>query len=278
MVQKLFLKMPMTCPVCGGSVHKMNQDTSQVSKCINIFCEAQKKERIRHFVSKKAFDIEGLGKKIVIQLVDEGLISTFSDIFELQHEQIAALERMGNKSADNLIKAIDASRKISLQRFIYALGIEHSGEYAARVISQTFPNIEELMAASQDDLKGIHGIGAETAAAVHSFFADSDHQKLISDLLDAGVRIDADAPSTTFDGFEDSPFKDQRVVLSGTLQQMTRTQAKEKLTALGARVTSSVSASTNILIAGEKAGSKLKKAQELSIRIMTEDEFVNFLS
>ncbi|MCF6249290.1 MAG: NAD-dependent DNA ligase LigA [Desulfobacula sp.] len=264
--------MPETCPVCHGKILKEKLDRSTINRCVNLSCRAQLKERIRHFVSKKAFDIDGLGKKIVVQLVDEGLINSFADVFNLEYKKLVDLDRMAQKKVDNLLAAVDASKKVSLKRFLYALGISHTGEHAATVISQEFVSLDNIMKATKDQFEQITGIGAETAAAVYDFFKDMDHQSVIKAIFDSGVVISAGQPATW--DVRDNYFKDKRIVLTGTLHQMPRTQAKKRLQALGARVTSSISAKTDLLIAGEKAGSKLKKAHDLGVETIDEDQFI----
>lgn len=268
--------MPTACPVCGGQVSREKQDRSHINRCVNISCIAQLKERIRHFVSKKAFDIEGLGRKIVIQLVDEGLVSSFADIFRLENGTLAALDRMGDKSAQNLVEAVASAKNISLRRFIYALGISHTGEHAAREIATAFTTIQGVMQAQKDDLLEIHGIGEETAAAVSAFFAKEEHVLLIRELIENGVDIKPEMQTVTVD--EDNYFTGKTIVLTGTLHQMPRNKAKERLEILGAKVTSSVSKKTDLLIAGEKAGSKLKKATDLGIEIMNEQQLLELLN
>jgi len=268
--------MPEQCPVCSGEVAREVQESATVNRCVNLACPAQFKERIRHFVSKKAFDIDGLGKKLVVQLVDQGLISSFTDIFRLEHDGLAGLERMGDKSAANLIAAIETAKKVSLKRFLFALGISHTGEHAAAVIAGHFKTLDHVMAADQDALAQIHGIGERTAEAVARFFDNPAHESLIQEMQDAGVEIESEA------AVEEAPkmslFSGKRLVLTGSLQQMPRSQAKKRLESLGARITSAVSAKTDFLIAGEKAGSKLTKAENLGIRILNEDEFLSLLN
>ncbi|MDA8136965.1 MAG: NAD-dependent DNA ligase LigA [Desulfobacteraceae bacterium] len=264
--------MPEQCPVCLSKIERLKLDRSYMNKCVNASCQAQLKERIRHFVSKKAFDIEGLGRKIVDQLVDEGMIRSFADVFKLEAEKLAELERMAEKSAGNLTQAIEASKKISLARFIYSLGIQHAGENAGKLLSQRFSSLEEIMAASVADLEGIHGIGPETASAVHGFFANAENQTMIRQLLETGIEIQNDRPRAP--ETPESPFFQKRVVLTGTLAAMARSEAQALLEAAGAAVTSSVSAKTDFLIAGADAGSKLDKAKKAGVRIMDEAEFL----
>ena len=264
--------MPEHCPVCRSKIEKLKQDRSYMNKCVNASCQAQFKERIRHFVSKKAFDIEGLGRKIVDQLVDEGMIRSFPDVFKLEAEKLAELERMAEKSAGNLTQAIEASKKISLARFVYSLGIQHAGENAGKLLSRQFSCLDEIMAAPAADLEAIHGIGPETASAVHGFFANAENQTMIRQLLDTGIEIQNDRPRSS--ETPESPFYQKRVVLTGTLASMARSEAQALLEAAGAAVTSSVSAKTDFLIAGADAGSKLDKAKKAGVRIMDEAEFL----
>lgn len=268
-------EMPDHCPVCHSKIEKFKLDKSCINKCVNASCRAQLKERIRHFVSKKAFDIDGLGKKSVNQLVDEGMISSFADVFSLKAEKLADLDRMAEKSATNLVQSIEKSKKISLRQFIYALGIDHTGENAAKLISERFSTLDEIMAASERDLEHIHGIGPETAFAVCKFFSNLENRTIIEEITRLGVIITTDQPSQA--GLRDNPFNNKRIVLTGTLQTMTRSEAKKQLEKLGAGVTSGISSKTDFLVAGEKAGSKLEKAQKLGVAILDENGFVTLL-
>ena len=265
--------MPAHCPVCGSHIEKLRQDRSFINKCVNSSCPAQLKEKIRHFVSRKAFDIDGLGKKIVDQLVETGLVRSFADIFHLTRETLADLDRLADKSASNLIGAIEKSKVQSLRRFLYALGIDHTGENAARLIAGRYPSLEAVMAVSEADLETIHGIGPETASAVCRFFGNAENQVLIQRLLDAGVVIRdqaavAEKPSS-------HPFSGKKIVLTGTLSSMTRDEAKRLLEQAGAVVTSSVSARTDFLIAGADAGGKLEKARAAGVTVLDEPTFLS---
>ncbi len=272
--EKVFI-MPDKCPVCGSDIQRIRQDRSHINKCVNVSCQAQLKERISHFVSKKALDIDGMGKKIVIQLVDEGMLRSYADIFVLQEDRIAALDRMAEKSAANLIAAVNASKTVSLRRFIYALGIDHTGENAAKLISDQFTTIEEVMSLTPEKLEQIHGIGPETAFAVCLFFSNPENVEMVQKILDAGVNVINEKPVS--DSGTDHPFSGKRFVLTGTLHTMTRSRAKQQLESLGAKVTSAVSAKTDFLLAGEKAGSKLEKARQLGIDILDETQFLTIL-
>ncbi|SDT98924.1 NAD-dependent DNA ligase LigA [Desulfobacula phenolica] len=268
-------EMPDHCPVCHSKIEKFKLDKSCINKCVNASCQAQLKERIKHFVSKKAFDIEGFGKKSVDQLVDQDMIRSFADVFLLKAEKLADLDRMAEKSATNLVVSIEKSKKISLRRFVYALGIDHTGENAAKLISEQFSTLDDIMAASERDLERIHGIGPETALAVHKFFSNLENRAILEQILRLGVMITNDQSSQS--GLKDNPFNNKRIVLTGTLQTMTRSEAKKQLEKLGAGVTSSISSKTDFLIAGEKAGSKLEKAQKLGVAILDENGFVALL-
>ncbi|MFH2091199.1 MAG: NAD-dependent DNA ligase LigA [Pseudomonadota bacterium] len=268
-------KMPDTCPVCGSRLQRVRQDRSHINKCVNLSCQAQLKERIAHFVSKKAFDIDGMGKKNVFQLVDEGMLYSFADLFVLQEDRLADLERMGEKSAFNLVHSIEKSKTISLRRFIYALGIDHTGENAAKLLSEHFSTLDQIAAATEEDLTGIHGIGPETASAVRCFFSNPENMAMIRRMMDLGVVLINEQNRSTRSS--DNPFKGKRIVLTGTLQTMTRSQAQEKLEALGAILTSTVSSKTDYVLAGENAGSKLEKAKLSGVKVMDEGQFLSML-
>ncbi|WP_287125912.1 NAD-dependent DNA ligase LigA [Desulfobacter sp.] len=265
--------MPDSCPVCGSRVRRLEGEAAV--KCINAGCSAQIKERIRHFVSKKAFDMDGLGKKLVEQLVEQKLVNSFADLFHLDRDTLAGLERMGLKSADNIIAAIEQSKTISFARFIFALGIEHTGEHAARLLAQKFADLDALMTAEIQTISAIHGMGETTAGAVTGFFSIEENIKTVKKLLDAGVCITNDLYG---EGDEkDNPFKGKSIVLTGSFEAMTRDQAKAKLLASGAKVTGSVSKKTDIVIAGSKAGSKLTKAEALGITVWDEARLIELI-
>ena len=267
--------MPVKCPVCNSDLEKIKLDRSSINRCVNASCQAQLKQRLKHFVSKKAFDIDGFGKKIVEQLVDAGMLKSFADIFLLEKDKLADLERMGKKSADNLIESIKKSKKISLSRFIYALGIDHTGENAAKLLSKTFSNLEDIMNTSQQALEEIHGIGPETALAVCNFFAHFENTKIIENIVTLGVEIHSSQPPDF--NLKDTPFNNKHIVLTGSLQTMTRAHAKKQLEAYGAKITSAISSKTDFLIAGEKPGSKLEKAQNLDVQILSETSFIELI-
>ncbi|MGD9824963.1 NAD-dependent DNA ligase LigA, partial [Desulfobacter sp.] len=271
--QERVFTMPDTCPVCGSRVRRLEGEAAV--KCINAGCSAQIKERIRHFVSKKAFDMDGLGKKLVEQLVDQKLVNSFADLFHLDRETLAGLERMGLKSADNIIAAIEQSKTISFSRFIFALGIDHTGEHAARLLAQKFADLDALMTAEIQTISAIHGMGDTTAGAVIGFFSIEENIKNVKDLLDAGVSITNDLYGDANE--KDNAVSGKTIVLTGSFDAMTRDQAKAKLLALGAQVTGSVSKKTDIVIAGTQAGSKLAKARDLGISVWDEARLLELI-
>ncbi|HGY11067.1 MAG TPA: NAD-dependent DNA ligase LigA, partial [Desulfobacterales bacterium] len=213
-------------------------------------------------------DIDGLGKKVVDQLVNEGLIKSFADIFLLEKDTLADLDRMAQKSAANLVASVEKSKKVSLRRFLYALGIDHTGENAAKLISEKFSTLKDIMETSEDVLQQINGIGPETAQSVSDFFSNRENMAIIKDVINCGVEISNDQPVIAESN--NNPFNNKRVVLTGTLQTMPRSKAKKQLEKLGAAISSSISSKTHFLIAGQKPGSKFVKAQKFGIEIMDE--------
>jgi DNA ligase (NAD+) len=259
-------EMPRYCPVCDSRVLKFENEAAV--KCINASCQAQLKESIKHFVSKKGFDIDGLGKKIVDQLVDEGLLNSFSDLFLLTTDMLSELDRMGEKSASNLVNAIEKAKRISLRRFIYSLGIDHTGENAAKLLAEHFQTLEDIMDVTKTDLENIHGVGEKTALAVTRFFESPENRQIIKNIFNSGV-----VPKniqTTKNISLDSVFMNKKIVLTGKLETMTRNEVKKILEAYGGKITSSVSSKTDFLVAGNDAGSKLRKAKKLGIKILDE--------
>lgn len=267
--------MPDACPVCDSTIYRYKQGRSYINKCVNLSCAAQLKEKIAHFVSKKALNIDGMGRKIVDQLVEEGMLNSFADLFGLKKDKLAALDRMGEKSADNLVTAIEQAKQLSLDKFIYALGIDHIGENAAKLLCKRFTDLTEIKLANEEAIKSIHGMGEESAKTVSGFFANPDNVRMIDDMINHGLVLTN--PLATAETVQDHPFSGKRIVLTGTLQTMARSEAKKTLETLGAKVTGSVSAKTDFLITGEKAGSKLTKAQSLGVDVLTEDQFVQQL-
>ncbi|AUY12081.1 NAD-dependent DNA ligase LigA [Aeromonas sp. ASNIH2] len=258
---------PTQCPVCGSAVERLEGEA--VTRCSGgLFCEAQRKEAIKHFAARRAMDVDGLGDKIVEQLVDKGLVKTPADLFSLNAIQLAGLERMGQKSALNLVAAIDAARSTTLPRFLFALGIREVGEATALNLANHFLTLDALRAASVEQLLEVADVGDIVAKHVYYFLRQPHNIEVLDALLAAGIHWPAIEKKET----SDQPFAGKTFVLTGTLTALSRNDAKAALQALGAKVAGSVSAKTDVLVAGEAAGSKLAKAQELGITIWTEAE------
>ena len=265
------IAFPGQCPVCGSDVAR--EEGEAVIRCIGgMACGAQLKAVIRHFASRKAMDIEGLGDKLIDQLVDDGLVGSVADIFRLSQPQLATLERMGEKSSDNLLASIEQSRSTTLPKFIYALGIREVGEATARALATHFLELDALLAASTDVLEGVDDVGPIVAHHIRGFASDERNQRVISDLLALGVNW----PTVTVASGE-GPLAGTTWVVTGKLESMSRGDAEQRLRALGAKTASSVSAKTSTVLAGPGAGSKRKKAEELGISIVDETEWLAML-
>ncbi len=263
-------QMPTVCPVCGSGVVRLKGEAAW--RCVNANCIAQLKERIKHFASKGAFDIDGLGDKLANQLVDKGLLKSYADLFFLNEATTGALERMGEKSAQNLMDAIERSKQISLARFVYALGIRHVGEHIAQILARAMKTLEGLVAASKEELTAVKGIGEEISQSVRAFFENPENQRNIERMLKAGVTIETKGAPV------DEPLAGMTFVLTGALDSMTRTEAKARIEASGGKVGGSVSRKTTYVVAGKDPGSKLEKAQYLGVRILDEKGLVEVLS
>ena len=271
-------EFPITCPVCGSDA--IREEDEAIRRCQGgLICEAQAVERLKHFVSKNAFDIEGMGDKVIRQFWDEGLIKSPADIFTLEQRDKKSLTPLRNKegwgaqSADKLWNAINAKREIELARFIYALGIRQIGQATAKRLASHYISLDNLRATlNHDDLIDIEDIGPAVTKDILAFFAE-DHNKQVLDALQSQLTINDFERVQTID----SPFTDKIVVLTGTLTQMTRAEAKSKLEKLGAKVSGSVSSKTDYVLAGTDAGSKLKKAQDLNIAVLSEDDFIEMV-
>ncbi len=264
--------MPATCPACGAGVRRIEGEA--VTRCENVTCPAQVRERIRHFAAKAAFDIDGLGIKLIEQMTARGMLASYADIFSLDEARVAALERMGPKSARNLIAAVNEKKTIPLARFLYALGIRNVGENLAAILAREFGRLENVMSAGRDDLLAIEGVGPEIAESILRFFGQAENQDAIRQILDSGVRIQPPAEKET----TPSPFSGKTVVLTGTLASMTRSRAKEIIESFGGKASGSVSRNTDIVLAGAAPGSKLQRALDLGVRVMDEDEFMELVS
>jgi len=263
---------PQHCPVCDSPVERVGSEAAM--RCSGgLVCPAQRKEAIKHFASRKAMDIEGLGDKLVEQLVDRGLVHSVADLYRLQVEDVAALERMAEKSAANLVAAIAASRHTTLAKFLYALGIREVGEATALALAKHFGDLDSLARASEEELQEVADVGPVVAHFVREFFDARDNLAVVEGLRRAGVSWPDLDPAAA----EGQPLKGQTWVLTGTLATMSRAEAKERLQALGARVSGSVSASTDCVVAGPGAGSKLNKAEALGLEVLDEDAFIHLL-
>lgn len=266
------IKLPAKCPVCRSDVIRIEDEA--VARCSGgLVCAAQRKEAIKHFASRKAMDIDGLGDKIIDQLVEAKLIDHIDDVYRLTQQQLAGLERMGEKSADNLMQALQASKQTTLARFIYALGIREVGEATAHNLADEFAGLDGLMQADEERLQQVPDVGPVVAKNIVAFFKKKVHCKIVKNLLDAGIVW----PATKKPNVSELKLDGNTYVLTGTLSAMTRDEAKQKLQALGAKVTSSVSKNTTAVIAGEKAGSKLAKAESLGVDIWSEQQLVELL-
>lgn len=267
------IEFPVTCPVCNSHVERIESEA--VMRCTaGLVCGAQRKQAIKHFASRKAFDIDGLGDKIVDQLVDEKLIDDPADIFSLQLSKLISLERFADKSAVNLLRAIDDAKETTLAKFLYSLGIREVGESTARNLALHYLTLDALLNASVEDLQEVQDVGEIVAKHLYDFLREPLNINVINKLLDAGVHWPKiEAPSK-----DAQPLLGKTVVLTGTLTQMGRAEAKTKLQELGAKVSGSISAKTDLLVAGDKAGSKLTKAQSLNVETWDENEFMAYLA
>ncbi|MBI2436191.1 MAG: NAD-dependent DNA ligase LigA, partial [Candidatus Magasanikbacteria bacterium] len=272
------MREPKNCPICHAPVERKEisdkkQGESAGLFCLNPTCYAKELENIIHFVSKKAFDIDGLGEKIVEQLVDEGLIKNSADIFTLTTGDLEPLERFAEKSAENLVAAIQTSKQITFSRFIFGLGISHVGEETAIRLAKYFGNLEKLMQASSDELEQVPDVGPRVAASIVEYFRVEDKKKLIVELLRNGVVIGAEKKDSKIS----LVYTGKTCVLTGTLKSMSRDEAKDKIRALGGKVSGSVSAKTDYVVVGVEPGSTYRKAIELGVAILNEEEFLRMI-
>jgi DNA ligase (NAD+) len=270
-------QFPDDCPVCGSPLVRPEDEVAY--RCENISCPAQVRERILHYASRQAMDIEGLGDVLVNQLCEGGLVADIADLYRLLPGQLATLERMGQKSAQNVVGEIGASRDRPLHAFLFALGIRHVGASGGKVLAAKYRTIGDLMAAPQDALASTEGVGPVIAGSIHDFFRTERNRELVARLLEAGLRLPnplhrepgaAAAPA-------DSPFAGKTVVLTGTLASMGREEAKSRIEALGGKCAGSVSRKTSLVVAGAEAGTKLDKAGELGVPVIDEAAFLAML-
>lgn len=267
------VRLPEHCPECGSAVERVAEQA--IARCTGgLFCPAQRKQALRHFASRRAMDIEGLGTGLIDQFVTTELVRTPADLYTLTLEQLTGLERMGEKSAANLLAALERSKNTTLPRFLYALGIRDVGEATARAIAMHFRDLDPLLEASAAEIERVPDIGPVIAASAQRFFAQPHNRKVIQKLRLRGVHW---PPVKTVVATEDSAFAGKTWVLTGSLSAMTREEAQERIEALGGKVSGSVSKKTDFVIAGEDAGSKLRKARDLGVRVISEQEFAKLL-
>ncbi|MGA7877123.1 MAG: NAD-dependent DNA ligase LigA, partial [Desulfoferrobacter sp.] len=265
-------QMPDKCPVCGSEV--VLSDDKKNAVCTGLDCDAQIRRRIAHFVSKGGMNVQGLGEKMVTKLADVGLLKRLSSIYELQRDDLISLERMGEKSTDNLLTEIEKSKQQTLPRFLYALGIPLVGEHLARVLAENFETLDDLMQASQEELQQINEIGPEVANSIVRFFSDSKNRSVIAEILQAGVKLGNSLYKTKS---EQLPLQDLTFVFTGSMERWTRSESKALVESLGGRATSSVSQQTDYVVAGPGAGSKLDEAKKHNVPVMDEDQFAEFI-
>jgi len=263
--------MPAKCPVCGGQV--VREEGEAASRCVNANCPARLKESILHFAGRKAMDVDGLGEALVDQLVDGGLVRSVADIYKLTEEDLVKLERMGSKSAQNLLSEIDQSRKTNLARLIFALGIRFVGERTASILADHFESMDQLGEANPEELESVFEVGPKVAASIHTFFREPRNRELLDRLRAEGLRLTQEKKTT-----KDTSLAGKTFVLTGTLEGYTREQAKEKIERAGGHVTGSVSKKTDYVVAGSEPGSKVEKARTLGVKVIDETELESLLS
>ncbi len=268
------VKLPKRCPVCGSDV--VQPEGEVVARCVGgLYCPAQRKEALRHFCSRRAMDIQGFGPKLIEQLVDRGLVETPAELYDVTAEGLMELDRMGEKSAHNLVEALRKSRETTLAHFLYALGIREVGETTAQALASHFGELEPLIKATEEQLQEVQDVGPVVAEQVSAFFKEEHNRKVIRKLLDQGIHWPKPPPVPNR---AELPLAGKTVVVTGTLAGMTREEAKERLMALGAKVSGSVSKNTDFVVVGENSGSKAKKAEELNIKVVSEVELQKILN
>ncbi|NMD69638.1 NAD-dependent DNA ligase LigA [Bacillus sp. DNRA2] len=274
--EEIEFKMPTHCPECESELVRFEDEVAL--RCINPKCPAQIREGLIHFVSRGAMNIEGLGEKVISQLFAEKLIVDVADIYKLQREQLIGLERMGEKSIQKLLNAIETSKDNSLEKLLFGLGIRHVGAKAAKTLAQAFETMDRLAMATIEELRAINEIGEKMADSVVTYFSKEEVRELLQELKAAAVNMEYKGPKPVSVEDSNSYFAGKTIVLTGKLEQLSRNEAKEKIEALGGNVAGSVSKKTDLVIAGEDAGSKLTKAQELDIEIWDEERMIQELT
>ncbi|TDO04322.1 NAD-dependent DNA ligase [Halomonas ventosae] len=263
---------PEHCPACGAQIEHLQGEV--VARCSGgLSCPAQRKEALKHLASRRALDIDGLGEKLIDQLVERDWVKSPADLFRLEAGRLAELPRMGQKSAENLVAALEKAKRTTLPRFIFALGIREVGEATAVNLARHFGTLEALMEADIEALEAVEDVGPVVAAHVHTFFRQPHNRETIDDLIACGLSWEDEQ----IVGERPQPLVGQRWVLTGTLESMTRDEGKARLQALGAKVTGSVSRKTACVVAGEAAGSKLDKAEQMGVEIIDETTFLERL-
>ena len=267
------VRAPAKCPVCRSAV--VREEGEAVARCTGGFiCAAQRAEALKHFVSRRALDVDGLGSKLIEQLVAIDRIQTAADLYHLERDELAGMDRMGEKSAENLLAAIERSKDTTLARFLYGLGIREVGEATARSLAAHYGKLTSIMKADEESLQTVQDVGPIVASRIHSFFAEKHNQKVVKGLIDSGLTWKETKPSPKA---ADGPLSGKIFVLTGTMSNMTRDEAKDKIQAAGGKVTGSVSKKTNFVVYGDNAGSKLTKAQKLGIETIDEDALQKIL-
>ncbi len=269
-------QLPTHCPVCGSELVHLDEEVAL--RCINPKCPAQMKEGLNHFVSRNAMNIDGLGPRVLEQMYDKKLVADVADLYKLTEEELLTLDKIKEKSANNILTAIDNSKDNSVERLIFGLGIRHVGAKAAKILAEHFGDLETLSRSDYESIIALDTIGDIIADSVVTYFSNEEVHELMNELKQAGVNFEYKGLRSTQLQEVESPFKEKTVVLTGKLTRLTREEAKETIENLGGKVTGSISKKTDIVVAGEDAGSKLTKAQELGIEVWTEDQMAEALA